>query len=157
MSTCTELDYCYQVPPEIADKPLPEIVSKLTGNRKLAPYSNCWNSTLLFHKVPVPRRWEDDETIQAWLRANTRRYEQHPRRYGDILWIGDEDEDYIKHTAVYVGNGWYWHKDGDRIAEFATLDRVLQRYGDADWHHRRLIKGSNVLDMFDPEELDEAA
>ncbi len=144
LKECTA-EYCYNVPPDV-HKFFPRIVYQITGNLKEAYRSNCWNSTLKFHGVPVPRRWEYYASMQAWLEANT--HECHkPLKYGDIVWIGYGTDD-LEHTAVYVGNGWYWHKNGDRVAEFARLERVLEDYDDCDYHFRRVIEGRKNTSQF---------
>jgi hypothetical protein len=115
---------------------LPKIIHKmLKRNDGREVKSNCWNTARKIVGSKIPYRWEHDKRMCTWLDKYCVRISPGEIRRGDILtfWypdgeIGNAPD--LTHAAYYLDNGWFFHKDGDYLFEFATLEDIQHGHGD---------------------------
>lgn len=122
-------------------------------------YGNCWGTTLYMLGVIKEPRFIDSAEMDPWLDKNTKRVVKPA--FGDVLVIRRETTDCsciydsapyncggrseycdapgaLMHTAVYIGDGLYWHQRG-HCGQFlieSLLDIVITYPGDH-YHARR--------------------
>ena len=87
--------------------------------------SNCWNTTRKLHGDKIPYRWEKMQAMENWL--NTRCYEIgfDQLAYGDIIGVWDDYNDWLSHTAFFMGFGCVFHKYGVWPFEKITLKQMV--------------------------------
>jgi hypothetical protein len=101
-----------------------------SNNRVRSDY-NCWGATQFVLGFAKRLRWIENHEMYEWLNENTHRI-YRPSKWGDILAIYYSDADDrpwgLKHTAVYMGNGQYFHKRGACPAQIVTLKEIKETY-----------------------------
>lgn len=85
---------------------------------------NCWGATLFTLGARRKLEWVECREMENWLMENTRPIHR-PRKQGDILVVERYD---LEHTAVYIGDGKYFHKRGPNTAEITDLAGVRRIY-----------------------------
>lgn len=107
-----------------------KLIEKLNGTNRKGP--NCWNATLLALRFSKNVEYTECRYMEHWLANRTVGISRlYKRKIGDILVIRALDKELL-HTAVYVGDGLYWHKAGynGKVGyERASLSRILNMYG----------------------------
>lgn len=104
---------------------------------------NCWGATLFVLNATNCLEWTNDYEMEYFLETKTFPIYEYQLKEGDILVLyGDEyfGENQLSHTAVYIGNGEYWHKKGELEAETIRLEEILDIYYDYDRIEYRRIK-----------------
>lgn len=96
---------------------------------------NCWGATLYVLGDRDRLKWVDHREMDEFLVEETEPI-YRPAKKGDILTVSVWGR--LTHTAVYMGNGRYFHKRGSNSAEITNLAGVRKIYrGEYKW--RRLI------------------
>lgn len=102
--------------------------------------SNCWATTLYSVGAIKKLRYISSGNITKWIKDNTiKRRRRKPKR-GDIIvfTVGLLFKKKIVHTAIYLGNGVYFHQRGWRGPwEMCDLDRLFISYGE-DYYYSEL-------------------
>lgn len=124
---------------------LPNLVADIDNNVSVASKKaeeriqfNCWGATLFVLGVKTRLYWEDELAMDRWLEENTKEL-YRPRKKGDILVVKDLFG-ILKHTAVYMGDGKYFHKRGGGIAEVTNLEGVRKVYPYKQYKFARLME-----------------
>jgi len=112
---------------------------------------NCWGCTLFILDISEDLYWVDNEEITKFIDCNTSIIIKP--KIGDILvlyvypdveWLDEEDVDpdilRISHTAVYVGDGKWFHKRGCNQSEFVTEKEIKEVYYEYEIREYRRIK-----------------
>lgn len=86
---------------------------------------NCWGATLFVLEGDDSLRWVEDDEMTDWLYDNTDPIEE-PTKDGDILVLWRYGS--LWHTAVYMGEGQYFHKKGSNEAEITDISGVFGAY-----------------------------
>lgn len=98
------------------------------------PYANCWALTMMICGALDEPKWARLEEVEQWLATCTHAYEGEPRP-GDIFVMRSHRNHgrihCIEHTAMYLGNGTYWHKPGSDVGQYTTLEQMQYIYHDA--------------------------
>lgn len=100
---------------------------------------NCWNATLFVLGKTDELYWSDNFEIADFINEETFTIPS-PSKW-DILVLYDFPSSYwaeeqgidpeilrICHTAVYIGNGQWFHKRGESQSEFATENEIKEIY-----------------------------
>lgn len=97
-------------------------------NRARSDY-NCWGVTQFVLGFADRLKWLDEFEMKRWLDIYTEKI-YRPKKSGDILVVYDMLGTYywLKHTAIYLGNGKYFHKQGSCVAEITTLEGIKETY-----------------------------
>lgn len=122
-------------------------VNKFNNNFD-APYANCWALTMLICGGLNKPKWVEADEIEKWLALNTHGFNNKVRS-GDILVMRSpfayDRNNCIIHTAIYMGEGKYWHKPGSDVGQYATLKDVQKIYRNANIvYHVRLNYAQDV-------------
>lgn len=99
---------------------------RYANNRYKHPraYYNCWGATLFVLGHARILQWIECGVMRRWLEENTEPIHR-PRKPGDIVAVYGWG---LEHTAVYLGNGKYFHKMGSNRAEITDLAGVRKIY-----------------------------
>jgi len=105
---------------------------------------NCWGATLYCLNMDSELLWIDKEEMTEFLDIHTKEIDDAPNlKVGDILAMYRDDDHYygsgLCHTAVYLGNGKYFHKKGGGISEITDEIGILDSYHYDKAEYRRLI------------------
>ncbi len=120
---------------------LPKRVRDIVGVLADESGPNCWNATQIFHDESVEQRYTDESEMLMWLQENTTEISEDDIQFGDILVMhghpifGDE----LVHTAVYLGNGLYFHKGGfdkNKPYEIVCRSGIGYSYAEKCWYVR---------------------
>jgi hypothetical protein len=107
---------------------------KVFNNNFDAPLANCWALTMLIWGALDMPKWAAPEEIEEWLFLNTHEAIGKPRP-GDVLVMRSPFNygrpNCIEHTAVYMGNGDFWHKPGIDVGQWTTLADMKKIYKNA--------------------------
>jgi cell wall-associated NlpC family hydrolase len=104
---------------------------------------NCWGATLYVLNVSRTLTWVEEHVMQEFLVKRTDKIKTEDIQEGDIfVMYGETWFGYLQHTAVYIGEGMYFHKRGSKHSEITNLEDIFEiyPYNPADCHHRRLRK-----------------
>jgi hypothetical protein len=111
---------------------------------------NCYCTSLFILGQVKELYWVDCPEITEFIHKHTIEVSNAQRGDMLVMWeedmcdeYGDEqDEDgcIISHTAVYLGNGRWFHKEGGSKSSFGTQQDVLDAYLHAFWEYRRVEK-----------------
>lgn len=91
---------------------------------------NCWGATQFVLGFTDRLRWIWDESeMQRWLDMYAEKI-YRPKKPGDILAIHETffGHTYLRHTAVYLGDGKYFHKQGSAKADITTIQGIKDTY-----------------------------
>ena len=88
------------------------------------PYFNCWGATMFVLGGADRLNWLSGWRMQQWLDQNTREI-YRPRKPGDIVAVHAWG---LEHTAVYIGNSKYFHKQGGNVSEITDLAGIRRTY-----------------------------
>lgn len=92
---------------------------------------NCWGATKFVLGANDRLEWVNGWEMQRWLKLATGEI-YRPAKAGDILAVWEYG---LSHTAVYLGNGKYFHKRESNTSEITTLAGVRKIYrGKCTWH-----------------------
>lgn len=97
------------------------------GNFPRTDAFNCWGATLLYFGVTSKLRWLEQKEIIQWLSKFTAPVPLSEKRIDDILVLRTRALGVI-HTAVYLSENQYWHKNGSEKAEIISLEGILEKY-----------------------------
>lgn len=101
---------------------------------------NCWGTTLYILGETDYLDWVYSEDMIDFLESKTNNISNEDLQIGDILALYSED--YLIHTAVYLGKGLYFHKMGASNSEFTQLENILNTYPEYETiEYYRLKKG----------------
>jgi cell wall-associated NlpC family hydrolase len=91
------------------------------------PKFNCWGATqyALGHRKKYG--WVGEQVMWRWLKSKTVLVSDD-HQVGDILVISDNRYNQLIHTAVYLGDGIWFHKEGKFEASFHTKQTVIKKY-----------------------------
>ena len=113
------------------------------------PYANCWALTMLIYGGLKAPKWVTADEIEQWLADNTVDAIGEPRS-GDILVMRSKynysRENCIEHTAIYMGNGDYWHKPGNDVGQYTTLAFMQRLYAGATIQYHVRVKTAQDMD-----------
>lgn len=105
---------------------------------------NCWGTTLYIQGVLDEPYWVYGKDMSDWLKSNTYYVPENEVKRGDILVMRDRedtsDQTSLVHTAVYLGDGVYFHKSGSAPAEYTSKHGVIDSYYHTHHTHRRMKK-----------------
>lgn len=74
---------------------------------------NCWNTTMWVHGATDQRNWIDQDVIKNWVDRACMPIKAEDVKIGDIcLFFNNRDEKDLWHSAVYIGEGLWFHKRG---------------------------------------------
>lgn len=101
---------------------------------------NCWGATLFALGQIEELEWTDCQYMTEFLDNETEEINKGEIKIGDILAMYDwYDGDYrLIHTAVYIGNGKFWHKCGGSQSYYHSEVDVLNSYNYDDYKILRL-------------------
>jgi len=107
---------------------------------------NCWGTTLFILSQTDKLEWVGSTYMKPFLKNKTMPKVNQGFEKGDILVLwgnawhsnGVEHKELI-HTAVYVGNGKFFHKKGMDESCYDTLEDVLHSYLHDNYEIRQLI------------------
>ena len=103
---------------------------------------NCWGGTLYALNQTDILEWVDQCTMIDFLDDNTQIVDSDKLEIGDILalWINKYCL-VLEHTAVYIGEGVFWHKVGGKESEFGNQEQIQDKYPNGKYPQiRRLTK-----------------
>lgn len=99
---------------------------------------NCYGATRFVLGQAKRLYWTTFSEMQRWLDDNTIKI-YRPSKPGDIVTVHVYRDKWLQHTAVYIGNGKYFHKKGSNISEITDLKGIRQTY-DGVYAYRRLTE-----------------
>jgi hypothetical protein len=113
-------------------------VNVLVKNREYIRDSNpnCWNATLLYYGATSKIEYCNPYFMDEWLEENGYVIDCSKRQKHDVLVIEDGYE-LLQHTAVYVGDDMYWHKQGlGGMWEYMSMKDMQKLYPGIYYHMR---------------------
>lgn len=121
---------------------------KRFDNNHDAPYANCWALTMLICGGIRRPTWAHVDQVEEWLEDKTHDIDDAPRA-GDIFIMRSRfargRDRCMEHTAVYMGNGIYWHKPGADVGQYTTMADMQEQYPEATiCYHVRLNNAKDV-------------
>jgi cell wall-associated NlpC family hydrolase len=88
---------------------------------------NCWGATQYALGQRKRYGWIGENVMWRWLDSKTV-VVLDELQVGDILVISDLKYNELIHTAVYMGNDLWFHKEGKFDASIETKDNVIEKY-----------------------------
>lgn len=88
-------------------------------------YMNCWGASMLYLGVLKHPQWLNEKEMRKLLKENV--YETLELKVNDIYAIYNI-EGALAHTAIYLGNGEFWHKAGNSRTEVTTKNKIDTMY-----------------------------
>jgi hypothetical protein len=98
---------------------------------------NCWGATAFVLGMMDNLVWLGDDMMIDILTKRTFIINNEDRQRGDILVIY-EDDDYLTHTAVYLGHKKFFHKRGRNTSEITDMGGIVRIYGNDKIEYRRV-------------------
>lgn len=96
------------------------------------PKFNCWGATQYALGKRKTYGWVGIQVMETWLHKNTFKIDGEAQ-VGDILVIKSKKNFFLVHTAVYVGQGVWFHKCGKFETAYESQAEVIKRYENSFW------------------------
>lgn len=100
---------------------------------------NCWGATAFVLNLVDRLQWLQDWQMEDILHDYTKVVNENEIKRGDIL-VMCYMSGTLKHTAVYLGRGKYFHKRGSNFSEITDMNGICRVYSDENIEYRRVVK-----------------
>lgn len=92
------------------------------------PKFNCWGATQYALGERKKYAWITERVMCQWICEKTVKVEKNSLKIGDILVISCNEYNKLIHTAVYIGNGKWFHKQGKFETSIMTKEEIIKIY-----------------------------
>ena len=97
------------------------------NSMKSSYQTNCWGSTQFALNHTKVASWSERSDMENFLSLHSTPVNMHEIKTGDILVMRDLFGTLL-HTALYMGNGLFWHKPGSNCARNEKFSEIRSLY-----------------------------